>query len=193
MAAGSPGGGPPVARGEPRVSPGSNVTSVGGKSPGNTTARCWSDGSGSRSVTASPAFCSNTSRFLTERRNHPVWPSPIFKRTIFRVDSSTNTAMPSVSLVTAPISARRGRSGSAGDGGGLKTSTTGAASTAGLGGRREAWNIGRSRVADSAVTGTAHKGLPPASGRDGVCGLVCAVAPPEAASARVSPKQTAVQ
>ncbi len=80
--------------------------------------------------------------------------------------------MPSESPTTAPTSARRGRSGSAG-GGGRTTCGGGGPATTGAGARRDGSRIGRSRVALSDFSGIAHSGLPRGSrvARIGFCRL----------------------
>jgi hypothetical protein len=110
------------------------------------------------------AFLSVTSRPRTTLRTHPAWASPGRKRTIFWLVRSRKTAMASLSLTTAPISASGGRSGPAGGGGGAAAGSTGGAATALGGGRREAEKTGRSRVGDSAESGIDHSGFPLGNG-----------------------------
>src|ERR1700730_19471482 len=65
----------------------------------------------------------------------------------------------SASPTMVPTRTRLGFSGSAGGGGGGGAGTTATGATASCGGRREAENIGRSRVAVSADSGMAQSGL----------------------------------
>jgi hypothetical protein len=111
------------------------------------------------SVAARCSFSNCTSRLSTRRRSHPLWPSPGARRTNFFVGSSRKTPIRLDSPITVPSSTSGGRSASGG-GVGLGGEAVGAAITGGGGGRRDGEKIGRSRVADKALNGTAHKGLP---------------------------------
>jgi len=106
------------------------------------------------------AFLSVTSRRSTSLSTQPAWESPWRRRTNFWLVRSRKTAMASLSPTTAPISVSGGRSGSAAFWGGGATGSTGGATTARCGGRREAVKIGRSDVAVRTENGIDHNGLP---------------------------------
>src|ERR1700730_11415117 len=125
-------------------------------------------------------------RESTERKIHPETASPTRRRTrVFVVRSSTTATFMGVPIAV-PTSVRSGCSGSAGLGGG-RAAATRWATTGGMGGRRDAEKIGRSRVASSAPMEIPHSGLPPgggcrapaslgAVGGCSVFGLVCTAA-----------------
>src|SRR4051794_38507111 len=75
--------------------------------------------------------------------------------------------MASLSPTTAPISAKAGRSGSAGLATGAAAGSMRGPATARGGGRRDAEKIGRSCVAVSTDSGTDHSGLPLTGGLAG--------------------------
>jgi len=96
------------------------------------------------------------SRLATNRKVHPEWLSPVFKRTMLLVVSSKKIAIPSACPAIAPISARCGRCG------GLLVGFGGEndANPITGGGRREGEKTGRSRAALNELMGSAHRGLP---------------------------------
>src|SRR3984893_14371870 len=120
-------------------------------------------GAGRARVTVWLFFSTVIVRESTERKIHPEAASPTCRRTRVFVVRSSTTATFWVRPIAVPTSVRSGCSGSAGLGGG-GAAVTRWATTGGMGGRRDAEKIGRSRVASSALIGTPHNGLPPGGG-----------------------------
>jgi hypothetical protein len=116
-------------------------------------------GSGRSSVTIRSLPSKTAERDSTERKVHPEVRSPSLTPVAIFDVWSKKIAIRLFSLMIVPTRVKGGNSNATG----LATATggdTGAAATAGGGGRLDAENSGRSRVAESLEMGIAHNGFP---------------------------------
>src|SRR5271170_7891213 len=135
-----------------------SATTAGGRPP----ASAAEPGSGMSSVTIRPSLSKTAERGSTERTVQPESASPSRIRVMIFELSLRKTPIRILAPMTVPTSVKGGAGATRtrASGGGEGAAATGG----GVGGRREEENSGRSRVAESADRGIAHKGLPALAG-----------------------------
>ena len=119
---------------------------------------------GKTSATEPPSFSNVACRLYKETNVHPLWASPILKRTISFVACSMKMAIPSHSLTTAPINESCGRSSSLGGGSAGACTKGGGLALDRSEGRRDGEKIGRWRVFGNSSREINRSGFPSRGG-----------------------------